>query len=94
MDKFNPPDPLTFDGNIREHWKRWKQELERYLVAMERRTRRRTKLSPVFFCLAQDHKVGKFITPLLFRRKNEILTTMLLYKNSRNCAFLDRTKPC
>ena len=36
MDKFNPPDTLTFDGNIREYWKRWKQELELYLVETEK----------------------------------------------------------
>ena len=35
MTKFNPSDPLIFDGNIREHWKCWKQELELYLVATE-----------------------------------------------------------
>ena len=36
MGKFNPPDPLNFNGNIREHWKRRKQELELYLVATEK----------------------------------------------------------
>ena len=36
MGKFNPPDPLNFNRNIREHWKRRKQELELYLVATEK----------------------------------------------------------
>ena len=36
MDKFNSPDPIIFDGNIREHWKRWKQELQLYLGATEK----------------------------------------------------------
>ena len=36
MDKFNPPDSLVFDGNIRDHWKRWKQELEFFMVATEK----------------------------------------------------------
>ncbi|XP_057290719.1 uncharacterized protein LOC130613381 [Hydractinia symbiolongicarpus] len=27
---------MTFDGNLREHWKKWKQELEFYLVATEK----------------------------------------------------------
>ena len=35
MEKFNPPSQLTFDGNLREHWKLWKQELEFYMVATE-----------------------------------------------------------
>ena len=36
MGKFNPPDPLKFNSNIREHWKHRKQELELYLVATEK----------------------------------------------------------
>ena len=36
MNKFNPPGPLTFIRNIRKHWKRWKEELELYLVATEK----------------------------------------------------------
>ena len=36
MDKFNPPDSLTFDRNIRKHQKRWKKESELYLVATEK----------------------------------------------------------
>ena len=36
MDKFNPPDPFNFDGDIRKHRKRLKQELEFYLVATEK----------------------------------------------------------
>ena len=35
MDKFNPPSPLVLEGNIREHWKNWKQELQLYMVATE-----------------------------------------------------------
>ena len=36
MDKFTSPDPIIFDGNIREHWKRWQQELQLYLAATEK----------------------------------------------------------
>ena len=35
MGKVNPPDLLTFDGNIRENWKRWKQVLGVCLIAKE-----------------------------------------------------------
>ena len=36
MDKFNPPQELNFCGNIREHWKLWKQELMLYITATEK----------------------------------------------------------
>ena len=35
MDKLDPPEPLSFEGNVRENWRRWKQEFELYLVATE-----------------------------------------------------------
>ena len=46
MDKFNPPDPLIFDGNIREHCKGWKKELELYLVATEK-DRKKNKVNSI-----------------------------------------------
>ena len=49
MEKFNPPDPLIFDGNIREHWKRWKQELELYLVVTENKERKENKVKCSIF---------------------------------------------
>lgn len=27
------PDPLVFEGNMKENWKRWRQKFEIYLVA-------------------------------------------------------------
>ena len=36
MDRFKPPDELNFEGNLNEHWKKWKQELDFYLVATEK----------------------------------------------------------
>ena len=46
MDKFNPPDPLIFDGNIREHQKHWKQKLELYLVSTEK-DEKENKVKPI-----------------------------------------------
>jgi len=33
---FSPPEALLFQGNINENWKRWKQQLDLYLVATEK----------------------------------------------------------
>ena len=35
MEKFRPPDPLIFEGNLSDLWDRWKQQFELYLVATE-----------------------------------------------------------
>lgn len=35
MNKFRPPEPLVFEGNLSEQWDRWKQQLELYLMATE-----------------------------------------------------------
>lgn len=36
MDRFTPPEPLRFEGNISEEWRKWKQELTLYLTATEK----------------------------------------------------------
>ena len=33
---FTPPEPLVFEGNLAEQWKKWKQELNFYLIATEK----------------------------------------------------------
>ena len=35
MEKFTPPGPLSFEGNIADKWKKWRQEFEFFLVATE-----------------------------------------------------------
>ena len=35
MNKFRPPEPLTFEGNISEQWDQWKQQFELYITATE-----------------------------------------------------------
>ncbi|GBN61323.1 Transposon Ty3-G Gag-Pol polyprotein [Araneus ventricosus] len=37
MDAFRPPAPLKFSiGNVKEKWRKWRQELENYLLATEK----------------------------------------------------------
>ncbi len=33
MDKFHEPEPLQFEDNITENWRRWKQRFEIFMVA-------------------------------------------------------------
>ena len=35
MNKFRPPEPLQFEGNLSEQWDRWKQQFQLYLTATE-----------------------------------------------------------
>ena len=74
---FNLPDPLTFDGNIKEYWKRSKQEIELYLVATEYDKKENKVKSSIL--LSYIGAQGRYIiTPLFFHRKRIVLTTMLL----------------
>ena len=36
MDRFTPLEPLPFEGNIAEQWRKWKQELTLYITAAEK----------------------------------------------------------
>ena len=55
MEGFNPPSPLIFEGNISEQWKRWKQELDFYLVATEKDSKGdKVKLSILLTCIGEQ----------------------------------------
>ena len=64
MNKFNLPDPLTIDGNIREHWKRWKQKLELFLIATKKDMKENKVKSNIFLsCIGpQGREIYNTIT--------------------------------
>lgn len=35
MDQFKPPTTITFDGNIKEKWRKWRQQFEIFMKATE-----------------------------------------------------------
>ena len=54
MERFNPPSSLEFEGNISEHWKKWKQELEFYITATEKDNKDdKVKSSILLTCIGQ-----------------------------------------
>ena len=50
MEGFNPPDTLSSESdNLNANWKRWKQDLNFYLAATEKKTQKETKLSQAYY---------------------------------------------
>ncbi|XP_055861369.1 uncharacterized protein LOC106067741 [Biomphalaria glabrata] len=39
MELFDPPKPLSLDGNLSERWKKWRQSFELFMVATEKNTK-------------------------------------------------------
>ena len=33
MDKLSPPEQMSFEGNVAENWRKWKQRFELFLAA-------------------------------------------------------------
>ena len=55
LNTFTPPGQMLFDGNLREHWKKWKQELEFYLQATEKdRKSSKVKSSILLTCIGSQ----------------------------------------
>ena len=55
MDKFEPPNSMSFDGNVAENWDVWKQELELYLVATEKKGKSdKIKISILLHCIGKQ----------------------------------------
>ena len=71
---FTPPEPLVLEGNLAEQWKKWKQELNFYLIATEKNDKSDAIRSSILltctgkkgrevyntFTLATDHDKMKF----------------------------------
>ena len=36
MEDFRPPPSMSFDGNVSENWRKWRQQLTLYLSATEK----------------------------------------------------------
>ena len=57
MDKFEPPNSMSFDGNVAENWDVWKQELELYLVATEKKGKsNKIKISILLHCIGKQER--------------------------------------
>ena len=55
MDKLEPPQILSLEGNVRENWRRWRQEFELYLVATESdKKSEKIKSSILLTCIGQQ----------------------------------------
>ena len=98
MDKFNPPDPLILDENIREHWKHWIQELELYLVATKKEEKENKVTPSINLSCIRPHQVQgrELYKTFTISQEQECFDycTMLLYKNSGTFTFLDKIQPC
>ena len=54
MEKFTPPGPLSFEGNIADKWKIWRQKFEFFLVATESVAKSdKVKSSILLTCIGQ-----------------------------------------
>ena len=55
MENFEPPNILSSEGNVRENWRRWRQEFELYLVAtVSEKKAENIKSSILLTCIGQE----------------------------------------
>ena len=66
IEQFQPPEPLSFDGNLAENWHRWKQRFEIYMTASGRDTKSDAIKSATFL-----HVVGPEFNTLTFDNKGD-----------------------
>ncbi|XP_046864316.1 uncharacterized protein K02A2.6-like [Xenia sp. Carnegie-2017] len=62
MEKFRPPDPLIFEGNLSDLWDRWKQQFELYLVATESHEKTEDIKTSIFLTCIGKHGIEIYNT--------------------------------
>ena len=94
MDKLEPPQILSLEGNVRENWRRWRQEFELYLVATESdKKSEKIKSSILLTCIGKDarevYNTFTFAEPDDNMKVGHILEKFTEYCNPRkNITFL------
>ncbi|GFW58720.1 transposon Tf2-6 polyprotein [Trichonephila clavipes] len=83
MEAFRPPAPLQFSlGNVKEKWRKWRQELENYLLATEKDDQT-DKIKIVILSTKNIHEMN---IP-----ENELLYIDSVNENGTKCAMKNST---
>ncbi|XP_035226360.1 uncharacterized protein LOC118198719 [Stegodyphus dumicola] len=95
---FRPPAPLTFSvGNVKEKWKKWKQELENYLLATEKDAKPdKTKIAILLNLLGSEgleiFNTFRFEPPENKEKYEEVLKSFEDYCSPRQNVVYERYK--
>ncbi|GBL65032.1 Transposon Ty3-I Gag-Pol polyprotein, partial [Araneus ventricosus] len=98
MDTFRPPAPLKFSiGNVKEKWRKWRQELENYLLATEKDERAdKIKIAILLNLLGSEgleiFNTFKFEPPESQKNYSEVLKKFEEYCSPRQNVVFERYK--
>ncbi|GBN53217.1 hypothetical protein AVEN_22342-1 [Araneus ventricosus] len=98
MDTFRPPAPLKFSiGNVKEKWRKWRQELENYLLATEKDERAdKIKIAILLNLLGSEgleiFNTFKFEPPESQKNYSEVLKKFEEYCSPRQNVVYERYK--
>ncbi|GBN38205.1 Transposon Ty3-G Gag-Pol polyprotein [Araneus ventricosus] len=98
MDAFRPPAPLKFSiGNVKEKWRKWRQELENYLLATEKDERTdKIKIAILLNLLGSEgleiFNTFKFEPPESQKNYSEVLQKFEEYCSPRQNVVYERYK--
>ena len=85
MQQFQPPEPLSFDGNLAENWRRWKQRFEIYMTASGRDAKPDTVKSATFLHVAGPEALEVFNTLTFDNEDDQKKLSVLMEKFEEYC---------
>ena len=84
MDKLEPPQAFSFDGNVSHSWKLWLKHFDFYLAATEKDTKGdKIKTSIFLTCIGQ--KGREIYETFTFEPGDEMKLAPVLHRFSENC---------
>lgn len=82
METLKPPKPMSFEGNIAENWKKWKQLFELYMLATGANTKTSEVQEAILLHVLGEEAVEKFNTfTLTEEQKKEYATVITAWEN-------------
>ena len=101
-DSFRKPEPLSFEGNVAENWRRFELELDIFMAAAHHDKQEKTKAYIMLNIVGREaiEKERSFVyVPVMRNEANEIVTAAetkesiaVLKGNKTSIAFINKTR--
>ena len=85
MEQFQPPESLSFQGNIAENWRRWKQRFEIYMVASGKNSKSDEVKAATFLHIAGPEALEIFNTLSFYNAGDDKKLDKLVEKFEAYC---------
>lgn len=85
MNKFRPPEPLVFEGNLFEQWDHWRLQFELYLITTESAEKAQAIQTSVFLTCIRKQRYEIYNTLKYFNEEDKMKLKLVVERFEAYC---------